>query len=188
MHTVKEPDVLAAKIDLLLSRLNERAHEKEAMKATVQVIDSHMTCEVCGEVGHLGNDCPETREDTAYINNGFQQGNNSRWNNQSCPQGGNSIFNSNYNLNQPTLKDLVLGQARINKNITKKLMFNDKMFEHINSTLENLSSSIKNQLSFNKMIETQIAQIATAIPVNQSGKIPGQPENSPEIVYAAAEQ
>ena len=35
MHTVKETDMLAVKIDLLLSRLNERAHEKEAMKATV---------------------------------------------------------------------------------------------------------------------------------------------------------
>ena len=29
---------------------------------------------------------------------------------------------------------------------------------------------MKNQLSFNKMIETQIAQIAAAIPVNHSGK------------------
>jgi len=35
MHTVKETDMLAAKIDLLLLRLNKRAHEKEAMKATV---------------------------------------------------------------------------------------------------------------------------------------------------------
>ena len=39
MHTMKETDMLAAKIDLLLSRLNERAHEKEAMSATVQAID-----------------------------------------------------------------------------------------------------------------------------------------------------
>ena len=35
MHTMKKTDMLAAKIDLLLSRLNERAHKKEAMKATV---------------------------------------------------------------------------------------------------------------------------------------------------------
>ena len=34
MHTVKETDMLATKIDLLLSRLNERAQENEAMKAT----------------------------------------------------------------------------------------------------------------------------------------------------------
>ena len=62
------------------------------------------------------------------------------------------------------------------------------MIENINSKLEGLSSSVKNQLSFNKMIETQIAQIATAIPVNHSGKIPGQPENSPKFVHATAEQ
>ena len=47
---------------------------------------------------------------------------------------------------------------------------------------------MKNQLSFNKMIETQIAQIAAAIPVNHSGKISGQPENSPKFVHAAIEQ
>ena len=71
MHTVKETDMLAAKIDLLLSRLNKRPHEKEPMKATVQTMNSQMTCEVCGEVGHSGNNCPETREDDACINNGF---------------------------------------------------------------------------------------------------------------------
>jgi hypothetical protein len=72
-------------------------------------------------------------------------------------QGGNSNFNSNYNSNQPSLKDLVLGQAKINENLAKKLIFNDKMLENINSKIEGLNFSIKNQLSFNKMIETQLA-------------------------------
>ena len=67
-------------------------------------------------------------------------------------------------------------------------MYNDKMIENINSKIKSLSSSIKNHLSFNKMIETQIAQIAAAIPVDHSRKISGQPENSPEIVHAATEQ
>ena len=71
MHIMKETDMLAAKLDLLLSRLNKRAHEKEAMKATVQAIESQMTCEVYGEVEHSGNNCPETREEASYINNGF---------------------------------------------------------------------------------------------------------------------
>ena len=124
---MKKVDMLATKIDLLLSRLNERAHEKEAMKATIQATDSQMTCEVCGEVEHSGNDCPKTHEDVAYINNVFRPGNKNGWNNQFCPQGGNN----NYNSNQPSLKDLVLGQAKINENITKKLMFNDKMIENI---------------------------------------------------------
>ena len=45
-----------------------------------------------------------------------------------------------------------------------------------------MSSYVKNQLSFNKMIETKLAQIVAAIPVNNEGKIPGQPENSFEKV------
>jgi hypothetical protein len=79
------------------------------------------------------------------------------------------------------LTDLVLGQAKINENITKKLMSNDKMFENINSKLENLSS-VKNQLSFNKMIETQIAQIVAAIPVNHlEKKSRGNPRIPPSL-------
>ena len=35
MHTVKEGDMLAAKMDLLLKRVDESAIDKEAMKSTV---------------------------------------------------------------------------------------------------------------------------------------------------------
>jgi hypothetical protein len=62
------------------------------------------------------------------------------------------------------------------------------MIENISSKLETLSFSVKNQLSFNKMIKTQIAKIATAIPINHSGKIPGQPENSLEFAHATVDQ
>jgi len=81
MQTVKETDMLAAKIDLLMKRLDDRAQEKEAMTSIVNTIDSRMTCEVCGNIGHLGNDCPETEEDIALINNGFCQPGNNGWNN-----------------------------------------------------------------------------------------------------------
>ena len=76
MHTVKEMDMLATKIDLLLKKFNERA--TEVAHCTIKAIDSQMTCEVCGNVGHSGNDYPETREEAAYINNGYHQpgGNN----------------------------------------------------------------------------------------------------------------
>ena len=67
-------------------------------------------------------------------------------------------------------------------------MYNDKMLENINSKIESLSSSIKNQLSFNKMIETQITQIVAAILVDNMGKISGQPRNSSEFVNAATNQ
>ena len=66
----------------------------------------------------------------------------------------------------------------------KKIMSNDKMLENINSKVEGLTSSVKNHQSFNKMIETQLAQIVAAILVDNIGKIPGQPDNSLEKVIA----
>ena len=48
--------------------------------------------------------------------------------------------------------------------------------------IENLSSTLKNQLSFNKMIETQLSQIAASLPAIENGKIPGQPEAPVENV------
>jgi hypothetical protein len=59
-----------------------------------------------------------------------------------------------------------------------------KYWKILTSKIEGLSSSIQNQLSFNKMIETKLAQIAASIPVNNGGKIPGQLENSFEKVNA----
>ena len=80
MHSMKEADMLSVKIDLLMKRLDKCAGEKEAMQSTVQAMDSHMTCEVYGEVGHSENNCLETHEDVAYINNGFrQQVSNNGW-------------------------------------------------------------------------------------------------------------
>ena len=43
--------------------------------------------------------------------------------------------------------------------------------------MDNFSSAIKNQHSFNKMIESQIAQLAAAVPSTDKGKILGQPED-----------
>jgi hypothetical protein len=85
-------------------------------------------------------------------------------------------------LNQPSFKELVLVQVKINENITKKLMSNDKILKNINSQIECITSAVKNQLSFNKMIETQLAHIAAAIPISDSGKISGQHETSLESV------
>ena len=63
--------MLSAKIDLLMKRLEEWAQDKDTMMGTIQAMDSHMTCEVYGNVGHSGNDCPETYEEAAFINNGY---------------------------------------------------------------------------------------------------------------------
>jgi hypothetical protein len=70
MHTVKEADMFATKMDLLLKRLDEHVANKEAMKGTVKAMNSQMTCKVCGEVEHLGNNYPKTHEQASYMNNG----------------------------------------------------------------------------------------------------------------------
>jgi len=65
------------------------------------------------------------------------------------------------------LRDLVFGRAKINESLNKKLDANDKILESINAKVETLSSAIKNQLSFNKMVETQLAQIAATVPFSE---------------------
>ena len=62
------------------------------------------------------------------------------------------------------MRDLILEQARINENIYKKLAFNDKVLENINTKMDSFYSAIKDQLSYNKNIESQLAQLAAALP------------------------
>ena len=68
--------------------------------------------------------------------------------------------------------------------IQKKLTANDKSLETIQAKLDGLSTIIKNELSFNKMLETQLAQLAAATPAVDIGKIQGQPESTLESVNA----
>jgi hypothetical protein len=46
--------------------------------------------------------------------------------------------------------------------------------------MESFNSIIKNQLSFNKMIETQVAQLASSCSNHNEGNLPGQPEVNPK--------
>jgi hypothetical protein len=46
--------------------------------------------------------------------------------------------------------------------------------------MESFNSDIKNQLSFNKMIETQVAQLASSCPNYNEGKLQVQPEVNPK--------
>jgi hypothetical protein len=74
------------------------------------------------------------------------------------------------------LRELVLNQGKLMDNLSKKLAFNDKMLETNNNRMDNFSNAIKNQHNFNKMIESQISQLATIVPPAKQGKILGQPE------------
>ena len=52
-------------------------------------------------------------------------------------------------------------------------MLMTRCWKNINAKLDDFSSAIKNQLSFNKMLETQLAD---AIPCFEKERIPGKPE------------
>jgi hypothetical protein len=62
------------------------------------------------------------------------------------------------------MRELILEQARINDNISKSLAFNDKVLESINVKMDSFYSTMKDQLSFNKKIESQLAQLASTLP------------------------
>jgi hypothetical protein len=56
MHELKEADMVSAKLDLIMKKLEARDMMK---KEVMHISDSHMTCEECGDVGHSGVNCPE---------------------------------------------------------------------------------------------------------------------------------
>ena len=80
------------------------------------------------------------------------------------------------------MRELVYGQAKVNESLQKKLTTLDKSMEIMHAKMDGFSTAMKNQLSFNKALETQLAQLAAATPAAELGKIPGQPESILESV------
>ena len=58
--------------------------------------------------------------------------------------------------------------------LSGKVATNDKILENINNRMDSFASAIKNQHIFNKMLESQIAQLANVVPLFDKGKILGQ--------------
>jgi hypothetical protein len=124
----------------------------------------------------MGINCPTVPQDVNFIgnsNNGFcpNQGFNAGWNKPSFPinnhqQGGNE---QNFNRNEPSLRDIIRDQVRINDEVGKKIHATHKLLENINAKMDSFTVATQNQLSFNKMLETQIQQISTAIPSQSNG-------------------
>ena len=137
--------MLAMKIDLLLKKFEDYSQDKAQMQ-TLQALETRMTCEVCGNVGHSSDNCPETQEEAQFLNgsNGFRPQGGQGWN-QPCPyyQGGNGNSNS-FGPNQPTLRDLVYGRAKISESLQKKLAAMDKSMETIHAKMDGFSTAIKN--------------------------------------------
>jgi hypothetical protein len=81
----------------------------------------------------------------------------------------------NLNKSEPSLKDIVQDQLRINSEVGKKLLANDRILESIDSKMNNFTVVVQNQLNFNKVLETWIAQLAAALPHPNGRDFPGQP-------------
>jgi hypothetical protein len=130
----------------------------------------------------MGINCPTVSQDVNFdgnSNNGFcpNQDFNVGWNKPSfpfdnCQQGG---MGQNLNRNEPSLKDTAQDHLRINLKVGKKLLANDKILESIDSRMNNFTVAVQNQLNFNKVLETRIAQLATTLPHPNGGDFRGQP-------------
>ena len=75
------------------------------------------------------------------------------------------------------MRELIASQSRLMEGLSKKVAANDKILENISNRTDSFASAIKNQHSFNKMIESQIAQLAVVVPPSDKGKILEQPED-----------
>jgi hypothetical protein len=85
-------------------------------------------------------------------------------------QGGNG---QNFNINEPSLRHIIRDQVKINDVFGKSFQATDKVLESMNGKMDNFTIAIKNHLSFNKMLETQIQQISGVLP-SQSNRIPSR--------------
>jgi hypothetical protein len=191
VHALNEVDMLSAKMDLLMKKVEEGSKkEQEAIQpyATAQAIETDPWCKVCGGEDHSGNNCPETKEEVSFIinNNGYwPQQQQEGWNSRPFYQNQGNDYNNNFNNSyghQPSLRDLVLGQYKINDSINKKMMANNKILENLSEKMDRFNSAMKNQLSFNKMLETQLAQLAAVVRSFEQGKILGKPKDPIEGV------
>jgi hypothetical protein len=162
--------MLNAKIDLLMKKLENPGLDH------LKMVDARVTCEECGETCHMGINCLTVFQDVKFIgnsNNGFypNQDFNVGWNKPSfpfdnCQHGGNG---QNFNRNEPSLRDIISYQVRINDEVGKKIHATDKLLENINAKMGSFTVATQNQLSFNKMLETQIQQISAALPSQSNG-------------------
>jgi hypothetical protein len=124
----------------------------------------------------MGINCPTVPLDvnfTGNSSNGFcpNQDFNAGWNKPSfpfdnCQQGGNG---QNFNINEPSLRDIIRDQVWINDEDDKKIHGTDKLLENINAKMDSFTVATQNQLSFNKMLEAQIQQISAGIQSQSNG-------------------
>jgi hypothetical protein len=137
--------MLTTKIDILMKKLENPSLDH------LKMFDARVTCEECGEIGHMGINYLTVSQDVNFVgnsNNDFRpnQGFNAGWNKPSFPfdnrqQGG---MGQNFSRSKPSLKDIVWDQLRINLEVGLKLLANDRILESINSKMNNFTMAVQN--------------------------------------------
>jgi hypothetical protein len=143
VHQLEEVDMLTAKIDLLLKKLENLGRDH------LKMVAARVMCVECGETCHIGINCSTVSQDVNFFgncNNGFcpNQGFNVGWNKPSfpfdnCQQGG---MGQNFNRSEPSLKDIVRDQLKINSEVGKKLLATDRILESIESKMNNFTVAV----------------------------------------------
>ena len=72
------------------------------------------------------------------------------------------------------------GQTQMNDNISEKFLANDEILQSLVVQLDGFISAIKNQLSFNELIETKVTQLASSFHNHDMGELPEQPGVNPK--------
>jgi hypothetical protein len=147
--------MLTTMIDLLMKKLENPGPDH------LKMVDVRVTYEECGETCHKGINCLTVSQDVNFVgnsNNGFRpnQGFNAGWNKPYFPFNNRqqSGMGQHFNRSEPSLKDIVRDQLRINSEVGKKLLAIDRILESIDSKMNNFTMVIQNQLNFNKVLET----------------------------------
>jgi hypothetical protein len=61
VHQLEEVDILSTMIDLLMKKLENPSLDH------LKMVDAHVTCEECGETGHMGVNCPTVYQDANFV-------------------------------------------------------------------------------------------------------------------------
>jgi hypothetical protein len=84
VHQLEEVDMLTVKVDLLMKKLENLSLDH------LKMVDVRVTCEECGEIGHMGINCLTIPQNVNFVGNSINdfcpnQGFNAGWNKPSFP-------------------------------------------------------------------------------------------------------
>jgi hypothetical protein len=175
VHEVSSYDDLAAKVESLTLQLD---------KMNVNAVSPSPSCELCGIVGHSGNECQLggvafTQEQMNYAQyQGIRQGQNFYNRNSFGQQATPPSYGTNQRAPQKSklelmIENFVLGQEKLNQEFKQQT-------ELLKESLSTLSYRVDSIATHSKMLETQISQLNQQVSSSSqvSRALPGQPETN----------